>query len=94
MLAQSQSSSAKRGGLAVVSSRLIFLKKKETDFSNLILQILTEYSHVHHNKKRLILNMLCLLEQLKLFNKGQFLTGIVFAVEGVEVPRHKVVLDV
>ena len=29
MLAQGQSSSAKRGGLAVVSSGLIFLKKKE-----------------------------------------------------------------
>ena len=29
MLAQGQSSSAKRGGLAAVSSRLIFLKKKK-----------------------------------------------------------------
>ena len=29
MLAQGQSSSAKRGGLATVSSRLIFLKKKK-----------------------------------------------------------------
>ena len=30
MLAQGQSSSIKRGGLAVVSSGLIFLKKKKT----------------------------------------------------------------
>ena len=30
MLAQGQSSSAKRGGLAVVSSGLIFLKKKKS----------------------------------------------------------------
>src|SRR3712207_6315402 len=32
MLAQGQSSSAKRGGLAVVSSGLIFLKKKKSKF--------------------------------------------------------------
>ena len=31
MLAQGQSSSAKRGGLAVVSSGLIFLRKKKND---------------------------------------------------------------
>ena len=33
MLTRGQSSSAKRGGLAVVSSGLIFLKKKEIWFS-------------------------------------------------------------
>ena len=34
MLAQGQASSAKRGGLAVVSSRLIFLKNKQTNKQN------------------------------------------------------------
>ena len=38
MLAQGQASSAKEGGLAVVSSGLIFLKKKEKE-RNLLVEL-------------------------------------------------------
>ena len=46
MLAQGQSSSAKRGGLAAVSSGLIFLKKKKVEMVNFMFCI------YYHNKEK------------------------------------------
>ena len=47
MLAQGQSSSAKRGGLAVDSSELIFLKKKNV-LKDIILEVSTYCTHSHY----------------------------------------------
>ena len=49
MLAQGQSSSAKRGGLAVVSSRLIFLKKKKKKVKSFLGSINFVYRFIEDN---------------------------------------------
>ena len=51
MLAQGQSSSAKRGGLAAVSSGLLFLKKKKKEFIHTNTHILKMIINCHLLKK-------------------------------------------
>ena len=60
MLAQGQSSSAKRGGLAAVSSGLIFLKKqnKTRAYSNLTFLLCNDYVCVYVYLNRMTAYML------------------------------------
>ena len=77
MLAQGQSSSAKRGGLAVVSSGLIFLKKKKRKkemklFSqfHLLKCLLLVFRNII---KVFLSKILILLKQFHEIGKGYFL---------------------